>query len=163
MKRDAVIDKSEKYRYLLTREWDISKQQITFIMLNPSIADGNQDDPTIRRCINFATAWDYGSLEVVNLFAYRATKPRDICKVADPVGVENDYYLQESTQRAALIIVAWGCNVRNVSVVGKYKNRDTEVKTLIHSTKTLYCLGLTKYGYPRHPLFIKNGTQPIRF
>ncbi|MBD2303195.1 DUF1643 domain-containing protein [Nostoc sp. FACHB-190] len=154
MKKFAVIN--DNYRYLLVREWDINKPQITFVMLNPSTADAEQDDPTLRKCINFAQSWGYGSLEVVNLFAYRATKPRHLRQVADPVGSENDYYLQLATKRAALIIVAWGVN-------GSFQNRNQEVLSLISGQQLLYCLGVTKHGHPRHPLYIKNNTQLIIF
>jgi hypothetical protein len=154
MKKIAVINGN--YRYLLGREWNVNKPQITFVMLNPSTADAYQDDSTLRKCINFAQSWGYGSLEVVNLFAYRATKPRDMRQVADPVGSKNNYYLQLATKRAALIIVAWGAN-------GSFQNRNEEVVNLISGQQPLYCLGLTKHGHPRHPLYIKNNTQLIIF
>lgn len=154
MKKIAVINGN--YRYLLGREWNVNKPQITFVMLNPSTADAYQDDSTLRKCINFAQSWGYGSLEVVNLFAYRATKPRDMRQVADPVGSKNNYYLQLATKRAALIIVAWGAN-------GSFQNRNEEVVNLISGQQPLYCLGLTKHGHPRHPLYMKNNTQLIIF
>ncbi|BDA75123.1 hypothetical protein CAL7716_092890 [Calothrix sp. PCC 7716] len=105
MKKSALI--VGDYRYLLSRKWDASKPKITFVMLNPSTADANQDDPTLRKCINFAQSLGYGSLKVVNLFAYRATKPCELRKVADPVGPKNNYYIQLATRRASLVIVAW--------------------------------------------------------
>lgn len=67
MQGGAVI--TGDYRYLLWREWDISNKTVSFIMLNPSRADAQINDPTITRCINFALSWGYGRLEVVNLFA----------------------------------------------------------------------------------------------
>ncbi|HYW21278.1 MAG TPA: DUF1643 domain-containing protein [Nodularia sp. (in: cyanobacteria)] len=154
MKKSAVINGS--YRYLLGREWNVNDPQITFVMLNPSTADANQDDRTLCKCINFAQSWGYGSLEVVNLFAYRATKPRDMRQVPDPVGSKNNYYLQLATKRAALIIVAWGAN-------GSFQNRNQEVLNLISGQQPLYCLGITKHGHPCHPLYIKNSTQRIIF
>lgn len=84
MEKYACIDGD--YRYILGRKWDEKKPQVTFVMLNPSTADAQQDDPTLGKCIKFATSWDYGSLEVVNLFAYRATKPCELRKVSDPIG-----------------------------------------------------------------------------
>jgi hypothetical protein len=156
MKKFAVFSHDRNYRYLLGREWDINKPQITFVMLNPSTADANQDDRTLRKCINFAQSWGCGSLEVVNLFAYRATKPRDMRQVADPVGSQNNYYIQLATKRSALIIVAWGVN-------GSFKERNKEVLNLISGQQPLYCLGLTKHRHPSHPLYIKNNTQLILF
>jgi hypothetical protein len=144
------------YRYLLGRKWDASKPQITFVMLNPSTADAEQDDPTLRKCINFAKAWDYGSLEVVNLFAYRTSNPRELRQVTDPVGSKNNYYLQLVTQRAKLIIVAWGIH-------GSFQKRNTIVLNIISGNQALYCLGLTQDGHPRHPLYLKKTTNPIIF
>lgn len=154
MEKDAVIEGN--YRYLLKRKWDVKKPQITFVMLNPSIADAYQDDPTLRKCISFAKSWDYGFLEVVNLFAYRATNPRELNQVVDPVGLKNNYYIELATKSAALIIVAWGTK-------GSMKNQDKEVLNLISAKQPLYCLGLTKYGHPRHPLYVKRSTEAIIF
>ena len=109
-------------------------------MLNPSTADANQDDPTLRKCINFAQSLGYGSLKVVNLFAYRATKPCELRKVADPVGPKNNYYIQLATRRASLVIVAWGIH-------GSFQGRDKVVHNLIYRDQILYCLGVTKDGY----------------
>ncbi|RUT01013.1 hypothetical protein DSM106972_070190 [Dulcicalothrix desertica PCC 7102] len=144
------------YRYLLSRKWDASKPKITFVMLNPSTADAKQDDRTLRKCIHFAKSLGYGSLQVVNLFAYRATKPRELRKVTDPVGPKNNFYIQLATRRTSLIIVAWGTH-------GGFQGRDKVVQNLISSKQTLYCLGVTKYGYPRHPLYLKKNTKPIIF
>ena len=154
MEKSAVIKGT--YRYLLRRKWDVNKPQVTFVMLNPSTADAYQDDPTLRKCINFAKSWDYGSLEVVNLFAYRATNPRELRQVVDPVGSKNNCYLQLATKRAALIIVAWGAH-------GSFQNRNKVVLDLISGQQPLYCLGLTKHRHPRHPLYIKNNTKLIIF
>lgn len=154
MKKSALI--IGDYRYLLSRKWDASKPQITFVMLNPSTADAYQDDPTLRKCINFAQSLDYGSLKVVNLFAYRATKPCELRKVADPIGLKNNYYIQLATRRASLIIVAWGIH-------GSFQGRDKVVHNLIYRDQNLYCLGLTKDGYPRHPLYLEKNTIPIIF
>jgi hypothetical protein len=156
MEKYAKLDITEKYRYLLGRKWDINLPQVTFVMLNPSTADAKKDDPTLTRCINFAKSWDYGSLEVVNLFAYRATKPRELRQVADPVGLKNNCYLQLATKQASLIIVAWGTK-------GSFLKRDKEVLNLISGKQPLYCLGLTKHGHPCHPLYVKNSTKIIIF
>ena len=80
VRKGAVIDPTGLYRYSLWREWNPDAAQITFIMLNPSRADATNDDPTIRRCINFASSWGYGYLEVVNLFAYRTSHPQQFKK-----------------------------------------------------------------------------------
>lgn len=154
MKKYARIDGN--YRYLLRRKWDDNAPQITFVMLNPSTADANQDDPTLRKCIHFAKSFSCGSLEVVNLFAYRATNPRELKKVADPVGSRNNCYIELAIRRADLIIVAWGTK-------GIFQKRNEEVLNLISGKKSLYCLGLTKGGHPRHPLYLRKSTERIIF
>ena len=99
MKSDAVISDCGKYRYRLTRKWGYGRP-CGFIMLNPSTADALHDDPTIRRCVGFAKAWGCGALIVVNLFAVRATSPREMMRADDPVGPEN----KEHVQRAATYV-----------------------------------------------------------
>lgn len=102
---DAVLSDCGTYRYSLTRVWDESRPRVCFVMLNPSTADASANDPTIVRCRNFAYSWNYGSLEVVNLFAYRATNPRVLRTVQDPIGPENDRHIIEATARG-------GCHPR---------------------------------------------------
>jgi len=158
MEKYAKIDSTEKYRYLLGRRWDVNLPQITFVMLNPSTADADKDDRTLTRCINFAKFWRYGSLEVVNLFAYRATKRPGLLLADDPVGLKNNCYIQLATKRADSIIVAWGGGK-----FPKIMKRNEEVLSLI-SGKTLYSLGLlTKDGHPRHPLYLPVSTERISF
>jgi hypothetical protein len=148
MKKGAVIDKAGLYRYSLWRDWDMEKPKLVFIMLNPSKADANIDDPTLRRCINFANSWDFGSLIVVNLFAYRSASPLDLRQVDDPIGSQNDRYLKKAIKSADRVVVAWGNN-------GKLMQRDRLVLELLskHNIQP-HCLGITKSGYPRHPLYV---------
>src|SRR5262245_43270667 len=128
IERDAVISTCGLYRYHLSRLWDETLPRVAFIMLNPSTADALIDDATIRKCVGFAKKWGCGSLCVVNLFAYRATKPRDMMKVRDPVGPENDEYIvkicDDAAQSGGQLICAWGAN-------GSYKNRAHDVYRLI--------------------------------
>ncbi|MGB3691596.1 MAG: DUF1643 domain-containing protein [Spirulinaceae cyanobacterium] len=156
MIKDVVIDSTEYYRYWLLREWDTNAPKLTFIMLNPSRADATKDDPTLRRCIGFAQSWGYGSLEVVNLFGYRASKPVTLQNVKDPVGPENDCYLEKSVKSADKIIVAWGNR-------GILRNRCTDVLERITGFKPLYCLGITQGGCPFHPLYLKSSTKPMLY
>lgn len=143
MIRDAIIDATGQYRYSLCRCWEPTLPGVCWVMLNPSTADATQDDPTIRRCISFARGWGYGSLEVVNLFAYRAPLPADLRCARDPVGPENDQYLVGASARADLVIAAWGAN-------GGLLSRDRKALPLLGS---LHCLGTTRSGFPRHPLY----------
>ncbi len=151
--KGATLDPSGVYRYQLWRVWDESKPRVLFVMLNPSTADAEQDDPTIRKCIAYAKAWEYGSLEVVNLFALRSTSPALIYEHEDPKGAENDPYILESAYRSQLVIAAWG-------VHGEHRQRDRYIGALfsLHAIP-LHCLGTTKNGLPRHPLYLKSDIQ----
>jgi hypothetical protein len=155
MLKDAVIDETGKYRYSLIRHWESWQPKLLFIMLNPSTADANLDDPTIRRCIGFAKAWGFGSLEVVNLFAYRATNPEELKKCKDPIGPENDMHIQRAALQTDKIITAWGTN-------GTLLGRDRKVMDILYSFRT-YCLQMSKNGHPKHPLYIPSSCEPIRY
>ncbi|MDR0990356.1 MAG: DUF1643 domain-containing protein [Propionibacteriaceae bacterium] len=148
----AVLSDDGLYRYRLTRQWDDQGRLGVFVMLNPSTADAERDDPTIRRCIGFCKSWGLGSLEVVNLYAYRATKPNELLRVSDPVGPENDWYLIDALSRADVAIAAWGNH-------GK-RERVTQVIALPGADR-LECLGTTKAGTPRHPLYVRKEQQPV--
>ncbi len=153
MKKGAVIDKAGLYRYSLWRDWDMEKPKLVFIMLNPSKADANIDDPTLRRCINFAKSWGFGSLIVVNLFAFRTARPLDLRQVDDPIGSQNDRYLKKAIKSADKVVVAWGNK-------GKLMQRDRLVLELLskHNVQP-HCLGITKVGSPRHPLYVMCSQQ----
>jgi hypothetical protein len=149
----AVFSKCMRYRYVLRRVWDRSKQSVLFIGLNPSTADATNDDPTIRRCIRFASDWGFGSVTVANLFAYRATQPQKLRRARDPIGPENDRWLQDLQSESDLVVAAWG-------VHGALRERNLEV---LGKISPAYCLGLTKEGHPRHPLYLKASARPRPF
>lgn len=115
MIRTAVISPCTKFRYELCRVWDSNLPELLFIMLNPSRADDQQDDPTIRKCIGFATRLGYGSIRVVNLFAYRATDPADLKAAGYLVGDQNDEWIERGVRECDAIAYAWGANARNLS------------------------------------------------
>ena len=125
-------------------------------MLNPSTADAMVDDPTIRRVIGFAKDWGYGSALVGNLFAYRATDPKELKQRYDAVGEENDYYLSLLARLSDKIIVAWG----------SMKYAKVRARAVVHllRDRQLQCLGKTKDGSPRHPLYVKKDiiVEPYR-
>ena len=153
---DAIIDDTGQYRYSLTRLWDKKLPKLVFLMLNPSTANDFEDDPTIRRCLNFAKRWGFGSIEVVNLFAFRATNPNELLTCLDPIGKENDKYIKNALKDAELVIVAWGTK-------GTLLNRNEQVIELLNNQNNIYCLALTKEGHPKHPLYIKNDEKPKKF
>jgi hypothetical protein len=152
---DAIFSPCRKYRYVLWRRWsnDWSSNYAMFVGLNPSTADETQDDPTIRRCIKFVKDWGYSGLCMANLFAYRATDPKDMIASADPIGLENDKYLLEYAARAGIIVAAWGN-------YGTHHNRHIYVKKMLSN---LHCLRLTKLGMPWHPLYLPQTLKPIHF
>jgi hypothetical protein len=149
--RQTIFSPCRRYRYTLWREYDMfNPSYVMFIGLNPSTADEVQDDPTIRRCIGYAKDWGYGALCMMNLFAFRATDPRVMKSAKDPVGPENDAWLARCARDAGLVVAAWGAH-------GSYRDRDEEVLKLIDN---VMCLGKTKEGYPRHPLYLKRTEKP---
>ena len=122
-------------------------------MLNPSTADALIDDPTIRRCIDFAQRWSFGSLTVVNLFAYRSPSPQDVMLANDPVGPECDGYLLQAAAQSTCLLAAWGKH-------GRYLGRDRAVRELLIAYSSRFsCLNLNQDGSPKHPLYIRKGTQ----
>ena len=154
MKKSAALSECMRYRYRLLREWDGRKETAMFVMLNPSRADANVDDNTIRRCIRFAQEWGYGALLVGNLFALRSPHPRDLLSAADPVGPDNDQALREMAESVALIVAAWGAD-------GALLGRDQAVLEMFRGR--WHALGETKAGLPRHPLYLPARAQPYPF
>jgi hypothetical protein len=152
----AIFDPTGMYRYLLWREWHPDSPRLALIMLNPSTADEQKNDPTIRRCIGFAHAWGFGSVEVVNLFAYRATDSKELLKVDDPVGAENDGYIVQAVERCSYVVVAWGTK-------GILLDRDRQVLQLLGDRPNVGCLGVTKGGHPRHPLYLRGDAGLVGF
>lgn len=152
LRTSARFSPCRTYRYDLWRRWGDGPYAM-FIGLNPSTADETQDDPTIRRCINFAKAWGFSALCMTNLFAFRATDPKDMKEYQQPVGPENNDVLQECAAGAGVIVAAWG-------VHGVHEDRDKEVLALLPG---LQCLGLSKEGHPRHPLYLKGDLKPVPF
>ena len=123
-------------------------------MLNPSTADECTGDPTIRRCIGFARDWGYGGVEIVNLFAMRATDPRELRRALDPVGRHNEAYVLDAAERASDVVVAWGAH-------GAFRSRGVATLELLSPRARLLALGWTKAGEPRHPLYLRRDVRPI--
>lgn len=185
--KGAAISPCERYRYRLWREWrgtasdenwlwlegedgnravdgagyDLGwPKTCVFVMLNPSTADGEQDDPTIRRCVAFAKRLKFDRLEVINLFAHRATDPKALLALGhddDPVGVDNQRHVASACRDAGLIVCAWGAH-------GKHLGQDeTMLGWLSDEDAPIVALGLTKDGHPRHPLYLRSDAPIIPF
>ncbi|TNE38233.1 MAG: DUF1643 domain-containing protein [Alphaproteobacteria bacterium] len=142
------------YRYRLWRRWE-EGPTVAFIMLNPSTADADRNDPTIERCHRRAVDMGFGGLEVVNLFGYRATSPKDLKAAARPIGPENDDAMLSAARAADMVICAWGSH-------GAHQNRHAEVVALLQAHDvTPHVLSLTKGGLPGHPLYLSYSRQPF--
>ena len=150
---DAIMDLTGAYRYLLFRSWTRHLPHVCSCMLNPSTAGSTADDPTIRRCIAFAKSWGCGSLSVINLFAFRATSPKELKLAADPVGLWNFCFIYLVSQQASMTVAAWGTH-------GTQLHQDLQVLPLL---KNPMCLGRTKSGHPKHPLYVSGDTLPSPF
>jgi hypothetical protein len=154
---DARFSPCKRYRYWLARPCGASVRTLLWVMLNPSTADAKVDDPTIRRCIGFAELFGFGRLEVVNLYAWRATDPdamfRSASEGVDIVGPSNDSEIVEAARSASQVIAAWGADARAVA-------RACEVLNLLSRITDVCCLARSKDGSPRHPLYLKADLRP---
>lgn len=154
----AVFSGCGSYRYLLSRPPAKSRFGVTmplvFCMLNPSTADASNDDPTIRRCRAFAEREGRNGIVVVNLYALRSTDPQGLWAHADPVGPKNDAWLGGAALETGRVVCAWGANARPERV-----RRAVEI--FRSAGATLWCLGTTKGGHPRHPLYVRGDSALI--
>ena len=159
----AVFDQTRSYRYRLTRLWDDAKPILAWCLLNPSTADASSTDPTLRRVIDFSSRWGYGSVEVVNLFAWRTPAPSGLANASDPVGAGNDGHIRRAADEADAMVVAWG-NHGSVLNPASGSPRCSEVKALLDTHGLpLLALGATLKGQPRHPLYVPADRRPVRF
>lgn len=162
-----------KYRYTLWRQFEVSFDMfdgcndgergynpdayVQFIGLNPSTADETNDDPTIRRCINFAKYWGFRALCMTNIFAWRDTLPESMKLAAEPIGPDNDKWLLEIAKNAGLVIAAWGKH-------GLFMNRGLAVKAMFNKAGIkVHCLRQNADGSPQHPLYLPGNLKPIPF
>ena len=150
----AVYSDCEQYRYSLTRVWEPEARKALFLMLNPSTATEVQNDPTVERCERRARALGFGGFRVTNIFAWRDTDPKNMRAAADPIGPENDATIATFAQWADEVICAWGTH-------GAHLNRGPDMEVILRATgQTLYHLGVSKAGHPKHPLYISYEKQP---
>jgi hypothetical protein len=161
----ATFSPCERYRYTLRREWPqlrvepTDHLQVAFIMLNPSTATADVDDPTVAKCGRFARAWDADQLLVVNLFAWRATDPRDMKAAADPVGPMNDEAIRMAVRDSSIVVCAWGNH-------GSHLARSAQVISMLRHDglgDRLKYLKLNKSGEPQHPLYLSEKLAPQRW
>lgn len=167
--RAAEFSANRVYRYSLGRAWSTGLPHLVVIGLNPSTADEKRDDPTIRRCVGFARKFGYGGVRVVNLFAYRSTEPGALRQAADPVGPDNFTAIRKAVEdclcRSAgpgrtvpsRVLCAWGNH-------GVYRDQDQAVMEWLKDLDVeKVCLGVTKHGSPKHPLYLPGGITPLPY
>lgn len=168
--RSAHFSRDRRYRYLLRRtlQDQLTSPQpgvaggprqdgLLFVMLNPSVADAQSDDPTLRRCMAFARQWGFSRLEVVNLYARICTDPRRLFEGPDPEGPRNNLWIRRAAANAAMIVCAWGG-----SGGGTAAPRARAVTRLLGACgRPLHHLGLTASGAPRHPLYVPGSAPPV--
>lgn len=154
----AVID--GPHRYILTRVWSDSPTTCCFVMLNPSTADGSQDDPTIRKCVKFAQRWGCGKLVVVNLFSIRAADPSILKRTDVPfVGPLNDQFIELAMAQSDIVVCAWGN-------YGGFQLRGDQVREQLRALrpdKKLYAFDITRVHQPKHPLYVRDDAPLIEF
>jgi len=154
----AILSEDRIYRYLLTRKLSFEKSICLFIMLNPSTADETKNDPTVTRCIGFAKHWGFGRLEVCNIFAYRATNPKELYDLEYPsqvIGPDNDIHLRHAIERADRVVCAWGNH-------GVLFNRGIFLREAITlQNRTQMVFKITQKGQPIHPLYQKADAELI--
>ena len=162
MSNACVFSADRRHRYSLIHRWDDMftpagerERSIAWICLNPSTADENQLDPTLRRIRGFSAGWGYTHFVMLNAFAFRATDPADMKVALDPVGPENDRWIRHWAERAERVIVGWGEH-------GGHLDRHRQVVALLDPAKT-FCLARNASGQPKHPLYVAQNTMPVRF
>lgn len=156
----AKFSECRRWRYTLWRRWsafDESERLAVWLCLNPSTASEHKNDPTVTRCIEFSKSWGHTGMVMLNLFAYRATDPREMKRFEEPIGSENDATIIEVCQYAATVICGWGNH-------GLFNDRASKVLSKLRRHKVKpHCLVITGKGQPQHPLYVKASTQPIPF
>ncbi len=150
MLNDCIFSPDRRYRYVLKHRWDelMPENACMWIGLNPSTADEQQLDPTLRRIRGFCIVNDFNCFYMLNIFAFRATDPKVMKQESDPTGPENDRWLREISDKCSIVVACWGTH-------GKHVGRGEEVIRLFSKhRKKLHCLDRTKDGHPMHPLYM---------
>lgn len=157
--RDAIMGgRDEEFRYVLSRHADerinpMMAQRLLWIMLNPSTADAKYDDATIRKCMSFSKHWGFGLMRVVNLYAFRATDPKDLKKSGFQIGPSNDNYIKDMGRWSGEVCLAWGAHAEPARAAQVMKVLDA-----VQTADRIFYLNLTASGMPVHPLYQKLST-----
>jgi len=158
MPNPCVFSPDRSHRYSLIHRWDEllnPAHGVAWICLNPSTADEDQLDPTLRRIRTFSMAWGYSHFAMLNAFAFRATEPADMKAAADPVGPDNDRWIAHWAARVDRVMLGWGEH-------GAHLDRHIRLLALLDPAK-VFCLGCNASGQPKHPLYVAGKTEPTAF
>lgn len=153
----TIFSPDRIYRYTLYREWGTGPV-VNFICLNPSTADEERNDPTVRRCIGYARDWGFDRMMVTNIFALRSTDPSVLKTHPEPIGAENNAWIERMARSSDLIVCAWG---------GIATERGDFIKHRL-SSLLLHYLRLTpaterKHAFPHHPLYLPKSLKPVEW
>ena len=166
---NADISKCGLYRYSLHRVFNtFNNSRVCFIMLNPSTADDTQNDPTVRRCIDYAKRWNYGGLLVLNIFAYRSTDPANLLEVDDPVGPRNEEVFKTLIPKVDKVVCAWGnhglitVKIEAPFLADEVPQGELAMRWIRNSGKDASALRITKAGQPAHPLYLPKHLTPFK-
>ena len=165
LKSGATFSPCRTWRYALWRIWDDDKMAVLWIGLNPSTAEEEKNDPTVRRCMGFSRDWGYGGIFMLNVFAFRATDPQVMKAAEDPIGQENYRTIQEYHEVAGLTVAAWGVHgafMDQAAAVCRLERISPHAKTR-YLGEDLWCLDITQGGHPSHPLYQPANLKPRRY
>ncbi len=152
--RSARLSPDGRFRHVLGRTWTPAGLQIAFIGLNPSVADADVDDPTCRRCVRFAQDSGFGRLVMVNLFAFRATRPAELWASGPAQSSDEDAVMAKILGSVDRVVACWGA-------VPQATDRARQVLAIAAAhAQPVYVLGLSKHGHPRHPLYLPASARP---
>ncbi len=156
---DALFSPCGRYRLLLSREFPDGRGTALWIGMNPSTAAADVDDPTVRRESDYTRAWGYRRFVKANVMDWRATRPQDLlAEGTAPRSADNLAVIRAQAAEADLVMLAFGAlhpRLRHFA--------DETVAALRADGRPLFCLGLTKNGAPRHPLYMRKGLAPIPY
>lgn len=150
MIRDAYFSRYGLYRYWLRRTWEVALPTILWVMLNPSTADAERDDMTVRKVVHFSHTWGYGACLVVNAYAFRATSPVVLRTAGYREGADNYEHIRRALSATSVTVAAWGANIQ--------PERERLLFAQLRAYRAVDCLGVTKGGHPKHPLYLRSTT-----
>ena len=152
----AIFTDNRTHRLYLWRRWNKERPWVMFIGLNPSTADERLNDPTVRRCIGFAARWGYGGIFMCNVFTLVSTDPKKL-NVQTPIAMGASSAMKVIRGRCSKAVAGWG------NLITQVRQGEERIEQIKQKLSPLYCLGMTKQGHPRHPLYLPYSTELIAY